>query len=151
MSCSSDQLNLNLPRNDFQPSTKFIESNPSTNNICPWLVFSPINTHPHPSSFLFFLIYSVFRFPPINSPVSDPRRFRVRIGTSSSSPPPSPAYSTVLSCSSSMKFEGVSEEMKKMVSSANLDQAPERRRIREAFKDVQLEIDHYLFKVSSYL
>ncbi|KMZ56151.1 Alpha/beta-Hydrolases superfamily protein [Zostera marina] len=83
----------------------------------------------------------------LTTSVRDPRRFRVRIGTSSSSsPPPSPAYSTVLSCSSSMKFEGVSEEMKKMVSSANLDQAPERRRIREAFKDVQLEIDHYLFK-----
>jgi len=34
-----------------------------------------------------------------------------------------------------------------MVSEANLDQAAERRRVREAFKDVQLGIDHCLFKV----
>ncbi|KAJ0989158.1 hypothetical protein J5N97_007514 [Dioscorea zingiberensis] len=45
-----------------------------------------------------------------------------------------------------MKWEGVDEKVAKMVSEANLDQAPERRRIREVFKDVQLGIDHCLFK-----
>ncbi|KAG1334779.1 caffeoylshikimate esterase [Cocos nucifera] len=43
-------------------------------------------------------------------------------------------------------WEGVDERLAKMVSEANLDQAPERRRVREAFKDVQLGIDHCLFK-----
>ncbi|XP_010907498.2 caffeoylshikimate esterase isoform X1 [Elaeis guineensis] len=45
-----------------------------------------------------------------------------------------------------MRWEGVDEELAKMVCEANLDQASERRRIREAFKDVQLGIDHCLFK-----
>jgi len=44
-------------------------------------------------------------------------------------------------------WEGVDERLAKMVSEANLDQAAERRRVREAFKDVQLGIDHCLFKV----
>lgn len=46
-----------------------------------------------------------------------------------------------------MRKEGVDAELAKVVSEANLDQASERRRIREAFKDVQLGIDHCLFKV----
>jgi len=32
---------------------------------------------------------------------------------------------------------------------ANLDEAPARRRAREAFKDIQLAIDHCLFRVSN--
>ncbi|XP_020596606.1 caffeoylshikimate esterase-like isoform X3 [Phalaenopsis equestris] len=46
-----------------------------------------------------------------------------------------------------MKWEGVDDKLAKMVSKANLDFAPERRRVREAFKDVQLQIDHPLFKM----
>lgn len=45
-----------------------------------------------------------------------------------------------------MKWEGVDENLAKFVSEANLDQAPERRKVRDAFKDVQLGIDHCLFK-----
>lgn len=45
-----------------------------------------------------------------------------------------------------MKWEGVDEKLAKMVSEANLDHASERRRIREIFKDIQLSIDHCLFK-----
>ncbi|KAK3131873.1 hypothetical protein QOZ80_6AG0512690 [Eleusine coracana subsp. coracana] len=45
------------------------------------------------------------------------------------------------------KWEGVVDEaVEREVLSASLDQAPERRRIRELFKDVQLNIDHCLFK-----
>ncbi|KAI0488620.1 hypothetical protein KFK09_028459 [Dendrobium nobile] len=46
-----------------------------------------------------------------------------------------------------MKWEGVDDKLAKMVSMVNLDYAPERRRVREAFKDVQLQIDHPLFKM----
>ncbi|KAJ8492204.1 hypothetical protein OPV22_013925 [Ensete ventricosum] len=45
-----------------------------------------------------------------------------------------------------MGWEGVDERLAKMVAEANLDQAPERRRVRDAFRDVQLGIDHCLFK-----
>ncbi|XP_021307362.1 caffeoylshikimate esterase isoform X2 [Sorghum bicolor] len=45
------------------------------------------------------------------------------------------------------KWEGlVDEALEREVLGACLDQAPERRRIREAFKNVQLSIDHCLFK-----
>ncbi|XP_010916377.1 caffeoylshikimate esterase isoform X1 [Elaeis guineensis] len=44
------------------------------------------------------------------------------------------------------RWEGVDDRLAKMITEANLDQAPERRRVREAFKDVQLGIDHCLFK-----
>ncbi|WVZ58003.1 hypothetical protein U9M48_008320 [Paspalum notatum var. saurae] len=48
-------------------------------------------------------------------------------------------------------WEGVVDEaLEREVLGACLDQAPERRRIREAFKDVQLNIDHYLFKVNPF-
>ena len=42
------------------------------------------------------------------------------------------------------------EALEREVLGACLDQAPERRRIREAFKNVQLSIDHCLFKVNRY-
>lgn len=44
------------------------------------------------------------------------------------------------------KWEGVDPALERMVLRACLDQAPERRRVREAFKGVQLSIDHCLFK-----
>uniref|UniRef100_A0A0D9XHM0 Serine aminopeptidase S33 domain-containing protein n=1 Tax=Leersia perrieri TaxID=77586 RepID=A0A0D9XHM0_9ORYZ len=44
------------------------------------------------------------------------------------------------------RWEGVDQALERMVLRACLDQAPERRRVREAFKDVQLSIDHCLFK-----
>ena len=50
-----------------------------------------------------------------------------------------------------MKWEGVDEKLAKMVSEANLDHASERRRIREIFKDIQLSIDHCLFKVFNFI
>jgi acylglycerol lipase len=50
------------------------------------------------------------------------------------------------------KWEGlVDEALERDVLGACLDQAPERRRVREAFKDVQLSIDHCLFKVNPLL
>lgn len=45
-----------------------------------------------------------------------------------------------------MRWDGVDEKLAKMVSEANLDQAGERRRVRKAFKGVQLGIDHCLLK-----
>lgn len=44
------------------------------------------------------------------------------------------------------RFPGVSEEVQKLVD-ADMDFVDARRRAREAFKDVQLSIDHVLFKV----
>ncbi|KAK9683201.1 hypothetical protein RND81_10G123000 [Saponaria officinalis] len=41
---------------------------------------------------------------------------------------------------------GIPDEIRKIIS-AKMDDAPTRRRAREAFKDIQLSIDHYLFKV----
>lgn len=41
----------------------------------------------------------------------------------------------------------VDDKLAKLVTETNLDQASERRRVREAFKDVQQNIDHCLFKV----
>lgn len=45
-----------------------------------------------------------------------------------------------------VRFEEVGAEVQKVLD-ANMDEAPARRRAREAFKDVQLGIDHVLFKV----
>lgn len=45
-----------------------------------------------------------------------------------------------------VKFEGVSEELQKILD-ADMDHVGPRRRAREAFKDIQLSIDHILFKV----
>ncbi|XP_011097199.1 caffeoylshikimate esterase [Sesamum indicum] len=44
-----------------------------------------------------------------------------------------------------VKFEGVSEELQKILD-ADMDQVGPRRRAREAFKTIQLSIDHVLFK-----
>ncbi|XP_020114909.1 uncharacterized protein LOC109728790 [Ananas comosus] len=45
------------------------------------------------------------------------------------------------------RWEGVDEKVARVVAEANLDHAPDRRRVREAFKEAQLGIDHCLFKV----
>lgn len=45
-----------------------------------------------------------------------------------------------------LKFKGVDEELQKILD-ANMDEAPARRRAREAFKHIQLGLDHILFKV----
>ncbi|XP_010692985.2 caffeoylshikimate esterase isoform X1 [Beta vulgaris subsp. vulgaris] len=50
------------------------------------------------------------------------------------------------SSSLSSKFDGISDELKNILD-ANMDEAPARRRAREAFKDIQLSIDHCLFKM----
>ncbi|KAL6961001.1 acylglycerol lipase [Sarracenia purpurea var. burkii] len=44
------------------------------------------------------------------------------------------------------KFKGISQEVQEILE-ADMDEAPARRRAREAFKGVQLSIDHYLFKL----
>ena len=46
------------------------------------------------------------------------------------------------------KLEGVDGELQRILD-ANMDLAPARRRAREAFKEIQLRIDHLLFKVLS--
>ncbi|TMW94505.1 hypothetical protein EJD97_010184 [Solanum chilense] len=46
----------------------------------------------------------------------------------------------------SVKFEGISEELQKIID-ANMDQVAARRLARDAFKDIQLSIDHCLFKM----
>lgn len=46
-----------------------------------------------------------------------------------------------------MRWEGVDDELARMVSETKLNDARDRRRIREAFKGVQLGIDHCLLKV----
>uniref|UniRef100_A0A5B7BC79 Putative caffeoylshikimate esterase-like n=1 Tax=Davidia involucrata TaxID=16924 RepID=A0A5B7BC79_DAVIN len=45
-----------------------------------------------------------------------------------------------------LKFPGITEELQEILD-ANMDEAPARRRAREAFKEIQLSIDHCLFKV----
>lgn len=44
------------------------------------------------------------------------------------------------------KFPGVSDELLRIID-GNMDDVRARRRAREAFKDIQLSIDHVLFKV----
>ncbi|KAL0431312.1 UNVERIFIED_CONTAM: Caffeoylshikimate esterase, partial [Sesamum radiatum] len=46
-----------------------------------------------------------------------------------------------------VKFEGVSEELQKILD-ADMDQVGPRRRAREAFKNIQLSIDHVLFEIA---
>lgn len=48
-----------------------------------------------------------------------------------------------------VRLQGVDEELQKLLD-ANKDEAPARRRAREAFKDIQLGIDHILFKVLAF-
>ncbi|CAN4123625.1 unnamed protein product [Withania somnifera] len=45
-----------------------------------------------------------------------------------------------------VKFEGISEELHKIID-ADMDKVEARRRARESFKDIQLSIDHCLFKM----
>lgn len=45
-----------------------------------------------------------------------------------------------------VKFPGISEELQKILD-ADMDNVEARRCAREAFKDIQLSIDHILFKV----
>ncbi|MQL91770.1 hypothetical protein Taro_024387, partial [Colocasia esculenta] len=47
-----------------------------------------------------------------------------------------------------MRLEGVDEGLSRMAATANLDHAPERRGLRDAFREVQLGIDHCLFRVT---
>ncbi|KAK4602142.1 hypothetical protein RGQ29_011269 [Quercus rubra] len=47
-----------------------------------------------------------------------------------------------------VKLGGVDEELQKILE-ANMDQVPARKRAREAFKGIQLQIDHILFKIPS--
>ncbi|KAF3947342.1 hypothetical protein ACB098_01G186900 [Castanea mollissima] len=47
-----------------------------------------------------------------------------------------------------VKLAGVDEELQKILE-ANMDQVPARKRAREAFKGIQLQIDHILFKMPS--
>ncbi|KAH7533284.1 hypothetical protein FEM48_Zijuj04G0114500 [Ziziphus jujuba var. spinosa] len=46
-----------------------------------------------------------------------------------------------------VRLPGVDKELQKLLD-ANMDKAPARRRAREAFKDIQLGIDHILFKTN---
>lgn len=48
-----------------------------------------------------------------------------------------------------MKWEEVDERLAITLAETDLDQATGRRKIREAFKDVQLSLDHCLLKVFS--
>lgn len=57
-----------------------------------------------------------------------------------------PAKSDLRVMGDPVKFVGVSEEVHKILD-ANMDQVGPRRRAREAFKDIQLSINHILFKV----
>ncbi|OMP04752.1 Alpha/beta hydrolase-1 [Corchorus olitorius] len=47
-----------------------------------------------------------------------------------------------------VRLKGVDDELQKILD-ANMDEAPARRRVREAFKSIQLGIDHILFKTPS--
>lgn len=49
--------------------------------------------------------------------------------------------------SKNQEIKYISDELQ-TIFLANLDEAPARRRAREAFKDIQLAIDHCLFRVS---
>ncbi|KAI4321293.1 hypothetical protein MLD38_034694 [Melastoma candidum] len=46
------------------------------------------------------------------------------------------------------KLAGISDELQKLLDS-NMDKAPARRRVREAFKEIQPGLDHVLFKMPS--
>ncbi|XP_042413953.1 caffeoylshikimate esterase-like [Zingiber officinale] len=56
------------------------------------------------------------------------------------------AAATMALTAAAMGWEGVDDRLVRMVTEATLDQAPERRRVRDAFKIIQLGIDHCLFK-----
>lgn len=46
-----------------------------------------------------------------------------------------------------LKMEELTPELREILN-ANMDDVKQRRRAREAFKDIQLNIDHILFKVN---
>ncbi|KAL2324093.1 hypothetical protein Fmac_023151 [Flemingia macrophylla] len=54
---------------------------------------------------------------------------------------------TVATAKKKSNIEGVSEELNALASQ-NLDFAPSRRRVREAFREVQQQLDHFLFKTA---
>lgn len=45
-----------------------------------------------------------------------------------------------------VKFPEIDDELRKIIG-ANMDEVPARKLAREAFKDIQLGVDHILFKV----
>lgn len=57
------------------------------------------------------------------------------------------AAATMALTAAAMGWEAVDDRLVRMVTEVTLDQAPERRRVRDAFKNIQLGIDHCLFKV----
>ncbi|KAK7280471.1 hypothetical protein RJT34_25535 [Clitoria ternatea] len=64
-------------------------------------------------------------------------------------PSPKHTLNTAVSLSAKKKstIEGLSEELK-AIASQNLDFAPSRRRVREAFSEVHQQLDHFLFKTA---
>lgn len=56
------------------------------------------------------------------------------------------AAATMALTAAAMGWEAVDDRLVRMVTEVTLDQAPERRRVRDAFKNIQLGIDHCLFK-----
>lgn len=54
-----------------------------------------------------------------------------------------------MSAAAPKRWKGVDPAMERMVLRTCLDKAPERRDVLEAFKDMQLSIDHCLFKDGS--
>ncbi|KAK4399955.1 Caffeoylshikimate esterase [Sesamum angolense] len=64
-----------------------------------------------------------------------------------SSKPPSPRPTVIVMAQKKPKIEGVSDELNS-IASQNLDHAAARRRVRSAFANVQLQLDHILFKMA---
>ncbi|CAL9240996.1 unnamed protein product [Arabidopsis halleri] len=54
-------------------------------------------------------------------------------------------FAPAIVCAKRSPIDGVSDELN-LIASQNLDQAPARRRARSAFVDLQLQLDHCLFK-----
>ncbi|KAL0372626.1 UNVERIFIED_CONTAM: Caffeoylshikimate esterase [Sesamum calycinum] len=64
-----------------------------------------------------------------------------------SSKPTSPRPTVIVMAQKKPKIEGVSDELNS-IASQNLDHAAARRRVRSAFANVQLQLDHILFKMA---
>uniref|UniRef100_A0A7N0U1W4 Serine aminopeptidase S33 domain-containing protein n=2 Tax=Kalanchoe fedtschenkoi TaxID=63787 RepID=A0A7N0U1W4_KALFE len=58
-----------------------------------------------------------------------------------------PATRLVITAKKKVRIDGVGAELNE-IASLNLDAAPARRRVRSAFKEVQLQLDHCLFKMA---
>jgi acylglycerol lipase len=56
-------------------------------------------------------------------------------------------FAPAIVCAKRSPIDGVSDELN-LIASQNLDQAPARRLARSAFVDLQLQLDHCLFKVA---